>query len=70
MGDQIGRAEQLRRRLVSKFTVNARSAFAKQDLDGSIRHWERVIQIDPSNDTARLEQQKARTLKEKVKSLK
>lgn len=66
----LAKAEPLRRRLVMRYTRNARSAFAKQDLDGSIRHWDRVMQLDPSNDTARLEQQKARALKEKIKSLK
>jgi hypothetical protein len=29
-----------------------------------------VMQLDPGNDTARLEQQKAMALKEKIKSLK
>ena len=64
------KAETLRRRLVQRHTVSARSAFAKQDLDGAIRHWDRVMQLDPGNDTARLEQQKALALKEKIKSLK
>lgn len=64
------KAEALRRRLVQGYTLNARSAFAKQDLDGAIRHWDRVMQLEPGNDTARLEQQKAMALKEKVKSLK
>ena len=64
------KAEGLRRRLAQRYTLNARSAFAKQDLDGAIRHWDRVLQLDPSNSTARLEQQKALALKEKIKSLK
>ena len=68
--DAQTKAEGLRRRLVQRYTLNARSAFAKQDLDGAIRHWDRVMQLDPGNDTARLEQQKAMALKEKIKSLK
>ena len=64
------KAEGLRRRLVQRYTLNARISFAKQDLDGAIRHWDRVMQLDPGNDTARLEQQKAMALKEKIKSLK
>ncbi|MDO9314262.1 MAG: LysM peptidoglycan-binding domain-containing protein [Burkholderiaceae bacterium] len=68
--DSLAKAEQLRRRLVTRYTLAARSAFAKQDLDGSIGQWDRVLQLDPGNDTARLEQQKARSLKEKIKSLK
>ncbi len=68
--DSQAKAEGVRRRLVQRYTLNARSAFAKQDLDGAIRHWDRVMQLDPGNDTARLEQQKAMALKEKIKSLK
>jgi tetratricopeptide (TPR) repeat protein len=68
--DAQAKAEGVRRRLVQRYTLNARSAFAKQDLDGAIRHWDRVMQLDPGNDTARLEQQKALALKEKIKSLK
>ncbi|MFM9915530.1 MAG: LysM peptidoglycan-binding domain-containing protein [Rhizobacter sp.] len=68
--ESLAKADQLRRRLVTRYTLAARGAFAKQDLDGSISQWDRVLQLDPGNDTARLEQQKARSLKEKVKSLK
>lgn len=68
--ESLARAEQLRRRLVTRYTLAARSAFAKQDLDGSIRQWDRVLQLEPGNDTARLEQQKARSLKVKINSLK
>lgn len=64
------KAEGLRRRLVQRSTLNARSAFARQDLDGAIRYWDRVMQLDPGNDTARLERQKAMVLKEKIKALK
>jgi tetratricopeptide (TPR) repeat protein len=64
------KAEQVRRQLVSRHSTNARSAFAKQDLDGAIRNWERVLELDPGNDTARLERQKSLALKEKFKSLK
>ena len=61
---------QLQQRLVSRFTHDARSAFAKQDLDGSIRNWDRVLTIDPGNDTAQLEKQRSIALKEKVRALK
>lgn len=70
--DQPGaetKANQMRKQLVFSYTMSARTAFAKQDLDGSIRWWERVLVIDPSNDSAKLERQRALTLKEKVKKL-
>jgi tetratricopeptide (TPR) repeat protein len=61
--------DQVRKQLVLRYSLNARTAFAKQDLDGAIRAWERVLAIDPSNDSAKLERQRALALKEKVKKL-
>jgi hypothetical protein len=65
-----GKAEDLRKRLVSRYTVNARTAFVKQDLTGSIRAWDKVLELDPNNDTAKLERQKALMLQKKVEGLK
>jgi hypothetical protein len=65
-----GKAEELRKRLVSRYTVNARTAFVKQDLTGSIRAWDKVLELDPNNDTAKLERQKALMLQKKVEGLK
>lgn len=64
------RAEATRKQLVSRHTGSARGAFAKQDLDGSIRHWDRVIELDPANDNAKLERQKALNLKSKLDKVK
>jgi tetratricopeptide (TPR) repeat protein len=63
------KAAQLQKRLAGRFAAVARGAFAKQDLDGSIRNWEHVLELEPANDTARLERQRAMSLKEKVKKL-
>lgn len=65
-----GKAEDVRKRLVSRYTVNARTAFVKQDLNGSIRAWDKVLELDPNNDTAKLERQKALMLQKKVEGLK
>ena len=59
----------MRRKLVQKHTQIARSAMARQDLDGSIRNWDRVLELDAGNDTARLERQRAVTLKDRLKGL-
>lgn len=70
--DQPGataKAEQVRKQLVSRHTLKARSAFAKQDLDGAITAWDHVLELDPANNTARLERQKAADLREKAKKL-
>jgi tetratricopeptide (TPR) repeat protein len=64
------KADATRKRLVQKYSLGARTAFARQDLDGAIRGWESVLAVDPANETAKLERQRALTLKAKVDSLK
>jgi tetratricopeptide (TPR) repeat protein len=64
------KADEVRRKLVARYTSTARTAFVKQDLDGSIRAWDKVLDLDPNNDTAKLERQKAQMLKKKVEGLK
>ena len=54
---------------MQRHSLTARTAFAKQDLDAAIRAWERVLVVDPANDTAKLERQRALALKEKAKKL-
>ena len=58
------KAESMRARLVSAYTSAARAALARQDLDGTIANWSRVVELDPDNSTASLELQRARKLKE------
>jgi tetratricopeptide (TPR) repeat protein len=72
-GDHPGaapKAELLRKQLVARHTVLARTAFAKQDLDGTIGHWDRVLELDPANETAKLERRKALDLKKRLESVK
>jgi tetratricopeptide (TPR) repeat protein len=64
-----GKAEAVRKQLVARYTLKARGAFAHQDLDGAISNWNHVLELDPGNDLAKLEKQKAAALKEKVKAL-
>ena len=64
------KAEQVRKQLIARYGVNARSALARQDLDGAIGNWQRVLDLDPENATARLELERARGLKEKLKNVK
>lgn len=65
----LGKAEQLGKQLVQRYSLNARTAFAKQDLDGAIRAWDRVLGVDPANEMAKLERQRALSLKEKARKL-
>lgn len=55
---------------ITRHTRAARAAFAKQDLNGAIRAWDAVLEIDPNNRTAQLERQKAIDLKEKLTKVK
>jgi LysM repeat protein len=64
------KAEQLRSQLVTRYGANARGALARQDLDGAIGNWQRVLDLDPENTTARLELERVRSLKEKLKNVK
>ena len=64
------RADAVRKKLVAQHSAAARGALARQDLDGSIQLWERVLAVDPGNDTARFERQRAIALREKVRTLK
>lgn len=64
------KAESVRKLLINRYTSSARSAFAKQDLNGAITNWGRVLEIDPGNETANLERQKAVALKKKLDEVK
>lgn len=61
---------QRQREAINRHTRAARAAFAKQDLNGAIRSWDSVLELDPSNRTAQLERQKAIDLKEKLTKVK
>ncbi|WP_377155199.1 LysM peptidoglycan-binding domain-containing protein [Roseateles sp. UC29_93] len=71
--DQPGagaKIEAVRKKQIAKATLAARTAFAKQDLAGAIKGWDSVLQLDPDNELAKLERQKAATLKAKADQLK
>ncbi len=61
-------ADATAKRLIDIHARNARAAMARQDADGAIRSWDEVLEIDPRNETARLEKQKALRLKDKAKA--
>lgn len=56
------KVEQVRKQLVLLNTKAARTAFARQDLDGTIGYWKRVLELEPTNETARLEFRKTEEL--------
>jgi len=62
-------AELMHKEIVSDYMRRARAAFAKQDLKGSIKNWDLLLEFDPGNDIAQLERQKALVLQERIKSI-
>jgi hypothetical protein len=63
------KVEDVRRKLVQRYTNEALTAKAKQDPDGTIRGWDRVLAVDPGNDSAKLGRQEALNLKERLSQL-
>jgi CBS-domain-containing membrane protein len=61
------RAQREREAAIARHTREARSAFAKQDLDAAILSWDKVLELDPGNSTAQLERQRAVALKERLR---
>jgi cytochrome c-type biogenesis protein CcmH/NrfG len=60
----------MRTALITRYSANARGALARQDLDGAISNWQKVLELDPENGNARLELDRVRGLKEKLQNLK
>ena len=64
--------EQARRAQQQQIAVHlrqARSAFARQDLDGAIAQWDRVLALDPDHAAALRERQRALALKDKLQAV-
>jgi tetratricopeptide (TPR) repeat protein len=54
---------------IARHTREARAAYARQDLDGCIAAWDRVLALDPNNGTAKLERQRAIDLKARLQKV-
>ena len=63
-------AERERLTKVTAGTKAARAAYARQDLVAAIRHWDGVLELDPANNNAKIERQRAVDLKAKLDRLK
>ncbi len=59
-----------RSQAILRATRAARAALARQDLVGAIRHWDTVLELDPDNNTAKLERQKVRDLRDRLNKVK
>lgn len=64
------KAEKDKAARIAAATKAARSAFARQDLVNAIKNWDLVLELDPENNTAKVERQRAVELKAKLDKLK
>jgi tetratricopeptide (TPR) repeat protein len=60
-------AEQTRQDLIQRHSRIALGAFHRQDMDTAIKEWDKVLELDPHNESARLKRQQAVELLEKIK---
>jgi LysM domain-containing protein len=58
-----------RRAKVAQHTRAARTAYARQDLVAAIQNWDVVLELDPGNNNAKIERQRAVDLKDKLDKL-
>lgn len=61
--------ERERQAKIAAATRAARSAAARQDLRGAIRHWDTVLELDPGNASAQLERRRAVELLRRLEEL-
>jgi len=64
------RAAQMKTELINGYVTAARSAQIRQDLDGAIANYQKVLDLDPDNTTAKVGIARARELKDKLGSVK
>ena len=62
---EIAKQEQIQRH-----HRNAQAAFRRQDLDTAIKEWDRVLELDPSNELAQARRQEALDMARRLKELK
>ena len=60
------KAEEVRQDLMQHYHKNAMAAFHRQDLDSAIKEWDKVLVLDPDNESARLNRARALELRERI----
>ena len=64
--DAIQQRDGARRALAQKYEREATQAFQRQNLDESISKWDRVLALEPANQKAKLERERAIDLRKKM----
>ncbi len=62
----VEQREALRKALVARYDREASAAFQRQNLDLAIARWNRVLELDPNNQKAKLERDRAADLKKRL----
>jgi len=55
---------------VERYQHDAQAAFRRQDLANAIKNWDKVLELDPTNELARARRQEALDLQRRLKELK
>ena len=59
-----------KREAIQRHHRNAQAAFRRQDLSTAIKEWDRVLELDPSNELAQARRQEALDMQRRLKELK
>ena len=59
-------AEQLRQELVQNYHRLATTAFHRQDMATAIKHWNRVLELDPNHGAAKVQRERAIELSKRI----
>ncbi len=60
------KAEEVKQDLIQRYHKNAMAAFHRQDLDSAIKEWDKVLVLNPDNESARLNRARALELRERI----
>ena len=65
-----GKEGMARQEQIQRHHRSAQAAFRRQDLDTAIKEWDRVLELDPSNELAQARRQEALDMSRRLKELK
>ena len=64
--EAVTQRETVRQTLIRRYEREAVSAFQRQNLDLAIARWNSVLELDPTNQKAKLERERAVDLKKRM----
>ncbi len=64
--DAASQRDNMRQALARRYEREAAQAFQRQNLDEAISKWDRVLALEPNNQKAKLERERALDLRKKM----